>query len=71
MQNDIEDVAAIQQALDSLGMALANHNHTWTDEERKSYETACAILKREAGRRYIDHRYTRVAMEAVDCGLWL
>ncbi len=33
------------QALDSMGLALANKNHFWTDEERKLYETAVSLLK--------------------------
>uniref|UniRef100_A0A6M3LM35 Uncharacterized protein n=1 Tax=viral metagenome TaxID=1070528 RepID=A0A6M3LM35_9ZZZZ len=30
----------IQEALDALGVALADHNHQWTDKERKLYEGA-------------------------------
>lgn len=34
----------ITKALDKLGLALADHNHQWTDEERRLYERAMAIL---------------------------
>ena len=29
------------EALDKLGVALADHNHQWTDEEHRIYEEAC------------------------------
>ena len=34
----------ITKTLDRLGIALADHNHQWTDEERGLYEEAIAIL---------------------------
>jgi hypothetical protein len=34
----------ITKALDKLGIALADHNHQWTAEERRLYERAIAIL---------------------------
>ncbi|MDD5220252.1 MAG: hypothetical protein PHV11_06785 [Candidatus Bipolaricaulis sp.] len=34
----------IEDALDSLGVALVDHNHQWTDKERKLYEKAKDIL---------------------------
>ena len=30
----------ILDALDMLGLALANHNHQWTAEERAAYQNA-------------------------------
>lgn len=33
----------IIKALDALGLALSNHDHVWTDEERQLYESAVAI----------------------------
>lgn len=33
-----------RKAIDTLGSALADHGHTWTDEERDAYEHAIAIL---------------------------
>lgn len=33
------------KALDKLGLALANHNHTWTAEERDAYEHAVDLVK--------------------------
>lgn len=32
-------------ALDSLGVALAEHGHEWTDGERTIYEQAITLLK--------------------------
>jgi hypothetical protein len=32
-------------ALDLLGLALAQHNHTWTEREREAYDHAVLILK--------------------------
>lgn len=34
----------IRNALDTLALALATHNHKWTKEERKLYEWASRIL---------------------------
>jgi hypothetical protein len=39
-----EKAQIITKALDKLGIALAVHNHQWTDEERRLYERAVAIL---------------------------
>ncbi len=35
----------ILKALDSLGLALANDGHVWTNEERKQYNRAVNILQ--------------------------
>jgi len=40
--------ALIQGALDSLGAALTNYGHEWTDGERAIYEEATAILDNQA-----------------------
>lgn len=32
-------------ALDSLGVALADHRHQWSDGERAIYEEAVALLR--------------------------
>jgi len=32
----------IVDALDALGLALAEHGHVWTDRERQLYEVALA-----------------------------
>ena len=37
---------ACQRALDLLGLALTNHNHQWTDEERDAYTHASNVLQR-------------------------
>jgi len=34
----------VQKALDLLGLALADHSHTWTQEQRSYYEKATLIL---------------------------
>jgi hypothetical protein len=36
--------AACKTALDMLGVALADHGHTWTDEQRTAYETAIKMI---------------------------
>ncbi len=33
----------IREALDTLGLALAEHGHAWTDRERQLYERAVTI----------------------------
>ena len=38
------DKEKIKEALDKPGLALANENHQWTDEERRLYEEAIAML---------------------------
>lgn len=35
---------ACKTALDMLGVALADHGHNWTDEQRSAYETAIKML---------------------------
>jgi len=35
---------ACRKAIDLMGKALADHHHTWTDEERDAYEHAIAVL---------------------------
>ncbi len=37
-------------ALDTLGIALAEHNHTWTVGERAIYDAAIAIVGRGESR---------------------
>lgn len=39
-----EEVALIQGALDSMGCALADHGHEWSDGERAIYEEATGLL---------------------------
>ena len=41
-----EDCNMILGALDSLGVALANHNHEWTEGERAIYEAAVEFVER-------------------------
>ena len=41
----MKDKQIILDALDSLGLALVEHGHVWTDEERKLYEDAVRMLK--------------------------
>lgn len=41
-----EDRQLVLGALDSLGLALTEHGHTWTEGEREIYEQAVAILGR-------------------------
>jgi hypothetical protein len=35
------------ESVDSLGLALADKNHKWSNEERKNYEKAIKILTAE------------------------
>ena len=37
-------IEIIIRALDILALALADHHHQWTDEERRLYEEAIAML---------------------------
>jgi hypothetical protein len=37
--------AILLEALDTLGLALAEHNHYWTPDERSLYEEAVAELE--------------------------
>lgn len=40
-----EEGALILGALDSLGVALSEHGHLWTEGERAIYEQAVTILE--------------------------
>ena len=40
-------MAHILAALDALGLALTEHGHEWTPEERALYERACILARRE------------------------
>ena len=40
-------IESIRKALNTLGVALADEKHTWTDEERKLYESAIDVLDLE------------------------
>lgn len=42
-----QDVEMIIGALDSLGVALAGHDHKWTDGEREIYERSISLLRGE------------------------
>jgi hypothetical protein len=42
MENETQTII---NALDSLAVALADHHHVWTTEERALYESAIRILK--------------------------
>ncbi len=35
----------VVKALDALALALTNHNHEWTNNERKLYEKAIKAIK--------------------------
>jgi len=43
------DLYLVQGALDSLGVALADHNHEWSDGERTIYEQATSIIRTTSG----------------------
>jgi hypothetical protein len=47
-ESEIDD---LRNALDSLGLALTNHDHQWTAWERKSYEKAMNLLDLHDGMR--------------------
>ncbi len=42
MKNEFKKT--IKDALDALGLALAGHNHAWTNKERSLYEEAIYLL---------------------------
>tara|TARA_R110001599_G_scaffold12011_1_gene56358 strand:+ start:596 stop:793 length:198 start_codon:yes stop_codon:yes gene_type:complete len=42
--NQPEQTHPIQEALDSLALALCDHAHEWTDRERQLYETAVSYI---------------------------
>lgn len=44
VQIPADDVSLVIGALNSLGTALADHRHQWTDGERCIYELATEIL---------------------------
>lgn len=47
------DLSAIVRALDLMGVALAEHGHVWTDEERAAYEEAIRICD-DKSRRVVE-----------------
>jgi len=44
----------ILKAVDMLGVALADHGHQWTPEERAGYEAATRILRNPNAEKYGD-----------------
>ncbi len=46
-----ENIALVIGALDSLGLALANHDHQWTEGERAIYDLSIEILAHSQKRR--------------------
>lgn len=44
-----ENLYMLQNALDLLGVALAEHKHTWSVEERTAYDKATRIINDEKG----------------------
>lgn len=40
----MEDKKIVIEALDKLGLALADHGHEWTAEERDLYERSVSLL---------------------------
>ena len=43
------DLFLVQGALDSLGIALADRSHQWTDGERAIYEEATDVIRNSCG----------------------
>lgn len=58
--NQVE-VAHLRMALDLLGVALTEHNHTWTTLERHAYETAQRILTPYADPAKVDEERQMIA----------
>ena len=44
-----EQASLIQGALDSMGVALTNYGHKWSDGERAIYEQATSVLAYGSG----------------------
>lgn len=44
VQIKLENLYTLQEALDLLGVALAEHGHTWSVEERTAYDKATGII---------------------------
>lgn len=41
-----ENLYKLREALDLLGVALAEHGHTWSPEERTAYDRAVRIINK-------------------------
>lgn len=41
---ELDKVQVVIKALDALALALTDHNHKWTNGERRLYERATKIL---------------------------
>jgi hypothetical protein len=50
----MEGLGEVRRALDLMGIALTEHNHQWTDLERKSYERASAWITAHADPQEIE-----------------
>jgi len=46
-RSNTDDLQLVLGALDSLGVALADHSHQWTEGERAIYEKAVEIVTKE------------------------
>ena len=40
-------LAVVERALDQLGLALAEHDHQWSKQERRDYDWAIRVLAAE------------------------
>ena len=54
----------ILNALDRLALALADHEHDWTAEERRAYERVVALC---LSRRAIDSKVREKALSRTPC----
>ena len=49
-----DDVPHIRMALDLLSVALAEHNHAWTEQERSAFDRANVLLSQYANTVKVD-----------------
>ena len=50
--NTKQEIIQVQDAMDNLALALAEHNHKWTRQQRREYEWAQRTLCDAAERPY-------------------
>ena len=64
----------VLETLDQLGLALTNHRHKWTNEERKNFEQStkflCGLVDALVRQRAPQNKNVKITTEGLMNGTW-